>query len=333
LQAAGGRDRLVLGRDDLGAGHRQPGGVEQPGGELLVRCDVDRDPARATGHRRADPLLVDALAELDEAVAVEADVRDVAAGRLVEEGLRGRAECEPLGEPDQVLELGDEVERVRRVAGRHQVVDEPDGHPAGRDADLLLAILVDHVVAAVLAGAPGLAVADVGAGEVLELERDVLRDVAGPGAIAQPGDEAAAAAERARVVLERGQHLDERVHEARDPVARELLEHAQVHDLADDRLARPVVGAAQDPGLEDAQGRLGAGAAGRVGGAAAGGRPGGLRGWRRGACVAGLHLARPSPGSGFRLRHLSPPRVPGTPECTRRGLASSVRGANVPTGA
>ena len=61
---------------------------------------------------------------------------------------------------------------------------------------------------------------------------------------------------RAGVVLERGQQLDERVDEARDRVARELLEHAEVDDLADDGLARPVVGAAQDPRLEDAQRRL-----------------------------------------------------------------------------
>ena len=52
--------------------------------------------------------------------------------------------------------------------------------------DLLLAELVDHVVAAELTGAAGLAVADVRAGEVLQLQRDVLGDVAGPGPVAEP---------------------------------------------------------------------------------------------------------------------------------------------------
>ena len=204
---------------------------------------------------------MDALAELDERVAVEAHVRDVAAGGLVDERLRGGPEGEPLRHEDQALELRHEVEVEGRVVGRHEVVDQPDGLPAGLDADLLLAVLEDHVVAAVLAGAAGLAVADVRAGEVLELQGDVLGHVARPGPVPEPRDEAAAPAEGAGVLLEGGQQLDEGVHEARDPVARELLEHAQVHHLADHGLPRPVVGAAQDAGLEDAQGGLGAQAA------------------------------------------------------------------------
>ena len=194
-------------------------------------------------------------------VAVEAHVRDVAAGGLVDERLRGGPEGEPLGHADQALELRHEVEVEGRVVRRDEVVDQPDGLPAGLDPDLLLAVLEDHVVAAVLAGAAGLAVADVRAGEVLELQGDVLGHVAGPGPVAEPRDEPAAPAEGAGVVLEGGQQLDEGVDEARDPVARELLEHAQVHHLADHRLLRPVVGAAQDAGLEDAQGGLGAQAA------------------------------------------------------------------------
>ena len=104
-----------------------------------------------------------------------------------------------------------------------------------------------------------LAVADVGAGEVLELERDVLGDVADPGPVAQPGDEPAAPAERAGVVLERRQQRDQRVGEVRELVRRVLLEDAEVDEHADDRLARPVVRAAQDARLEDPQGRRRAG--------------------------------------------------------------------------
>ncbi len=143
--------------------------------------------------------------------------------------------------------------KMRLVVGRDEVVDERDGHPARLEPDRLLAVLVDAVVLAVHAGRAGLAVADVGAGEVLELEGDVLGDVAGPGALLEPGDEAAAPAERAGVVLEGRQQRDERVAEARDPVGRELLEDAEVDEHPDDRLARPVVRAAQDAGLEDAQ--------------------------------------------------------------------------------
>ncbi len=161
----------------------------------------------------------------------------------------------PLGEPDEPLQLGREVEDAVGSSGATRWLTSATAIRAGLEADLLLAVLVDDVVLAVLAGAAGLAVADVGAGEVLELERDVLGDVAHPGALAQPGDEPAAPAERAGVVLERRQQRDQRVGEARDLVRREVLEDAEVDEHPDDRLARPVVRAAQDPGLEDAQGR------------------------------------------------------------------------------
>ena len=314
----GGRDRLVLRLDHLGAGHRQARRIEQAVGELLVGRDVDRDAARPRGHRRPDPLLVNPLPQLDQAEPVEPDVRDVAPRGLVEQRLRRRPERQPLGEPDELLHLGHQVERDGRVARRDEVVDEPDGRLAGLDPDLLLAVLEDHVVAAVLAGAARLAVADVGAGEVLELERDVLGHVPDPGALAKPRDEPAAPAERAGVVLERRQHPDQGVDEARDLVARELLEHAEVDDLADDRLARPVVGAAQDAGLDDPEAGLGARAAGLVGGAPAGG------GRLAIACRVGGRRPCSSPGSRVRLRHVASSRVRcWVPECTRQGCPTS----------
>ena len=102
-----------------------------------------------------------------------------------------------------------------RLVRGDEVVDERDGELAGLDADVLLAELVDDVVLAVRPGGPGLAVADVGPGEVLELEGDVLGDVADPGPLLEPGHEAAAPAERAGVVLERWHQLDQPVGEAR----------------------------------------------------------------------------------------------------------------------
>ena len=110
--------------DDRRLRHRQPGRVEQAVGQVLVAGDVDADRGRARGHRRPDPLLVDAVAQLDERVAVQAQVRDVARGRLVEDRLGGRAEGLALGEEDQALELGDVVEGVLRVVRRDEVVDD-----------------------------------------------------------------------------------------------------------------------------------------------------------------------------------------------------------------
>ncbi len=249
----GGGDRAVLGVHDVGARHRQPGRIEQPVGQALVRGDIDPDGRRLRGHRRADPLLVDAVAELHERVSVEPDERDVAADRLVDERLGGRPERLPFGEPDEVLHLRGEVEEGVGIVGRGEVVDQGDRHPAGFQPDRLFAVLVDAVVLADGSGGARLAVADVRAGEVLEFERHVLGDVAGPRPLAEARDEAAATAQRAGVVLERRQQRDQRVGEPRKLVRWVRLENAKVDEQADDRFARPVVRAAQHAGLEDPQ--------------------------------------------------------------------------------
>jgi hypothetical protein len=139
-------------------------------------------------------------------------------------------------------------------------------------------------------------VTDVGAGEVLELERDVLGHVAHPRPVAQPRDEAAAPPERAGVVLERRHQLDEGVGEVRDRVGRERLEHAEVDQHADDRLACPVVRSAQDARLDDPQCRLRSQGAGCVRRATAR-----LRTVRTGGGLP--------PGDGRRLGHETSPTV------------------------
>ena len=174
------------------------------------------------------------------------------------------------------LELDLEVERHLGIVRVHEVVDESDGDPAGLETDLLLAVLVDHVVAPLGPGRAGLAVARLGAGEVLELECEVLGDVSHPRPLAQAADEATPPPERAGVVLERRHHPDKRIGEVRDRVAGPAFEVAEVDEHAHDRLGRPVVRAAEDAALEDPQ--RGAGAL-PVGGAVSpcrrvrGGRP------------------------------------------------------------
>ena len=69
----------------LGLGHGQSGGAQELVGQALVARQVHGDGARARGHRRPDALLVDALAELDEAASVESDVGDVSRERLIDE--------------------------------------------------------------------------------------------------------------------------------------------------------------------------------------------------------------------------------------------------------
>ena len=189
--ALSGRDRGVRVADDLRARDRHAGRRQQLVRQLLVRGDVDAERPGAARHRRPDPLLVDAVAELDERLVVEADRRDIAQRRLVEEGLGRGPERESLGEQDQPFELGSEVEG--RI-GLDEVVDEAHGELAGGHADALLRVRVDDVVQPRLAGPAGLAAADLRARLALELERDVLGDMPDPGALVQPIGEAADAA-------------------------------------------------------------------------------------------------------------------------------------------
>ena len=193
---------------------------------------------------------MDAVAELDERLVVEADRRDVPQRRLVEERLGRGPERESLGEQDQPLELGSEVEG--RI-GLDEVVDQAHGELAGGHADALLRVRVDDVVLPRLAGAAGLAAADLRARLALELERDVLGDMPDPGALVQPIGEAADAPGAARVLADAGQHLEQSLAEAGDRVRREVLEDPEVDDELDRRVVVPVVRAAEDPGLDDRQ--------------------------------------------------------------------------------
>ena len=94
-----------------------------------------------------------------------------------------------LREADELVALGGEVEvrrAPRRRAGARGGSSEcssASAEPPGLDADVLLLVLVDHVVVAGRAGAAGLAEGHRLAGHVLQLDRDVLEDVAEPGAL------------------------------------------------------------------------------------------------------------------------------------------------------
>ena len=108
------------------------------------------------------------------------------------------------------------VSKSKPSSGVDEVVDEAHRELAGGDADGLVGVAVDDVVVAGPAlDRAGLAAARVVAGQGLQLQRDVLGDVAEPGALVEPLDEAAAAPERAGVALEPGDELDELVGEAR----------------------------------------------------------------------------------------------------------------------
>ena len=89
---AGRLDGRLFGGDDGALRHRQPGGIEEPVRQALVARDVDADRRGDRRHGRPDPLLMNAQPELNEAMPIEPDVGDVAAGRLVEDRLGRWAE-------------------------------------------------------------------------------------------------------------------------------------------------------------------------------------------------------------------------------------------------
>src|SRR6185312_8236205 len=116
----------------------------------------------------------------------------VAGDRLVQDGLGGRPEGDPLAGAQERVVLGGEIEIVvGDVVVRDQVVDQAHREPTGQRADGVVQIAVDDVVDAVLTGGPGLAPGDLMPGGPLQLQGDVLDHVAGPGAFDEPLDEPA----------------------------------------------------------------------------------------------------------------------------------------------
>ena len=239
------RDRGLHRPHRLAARHGQPGRGEQLGREVLVTGDVHGEGAGPRGHGGPDALGVHALAELDQGVLVQPDPRDVAADRLLEDRRGRRSEGHPLGPPQEEVQLLGEVEALLRL---HQVVEQADGQLAGGEADPLVGVGVDDVVdPAAALDLTGLAPAQVVAGLLLQLQRDVLGDVAEPGALVQPVDEAAGDPARAGVPGQPRQQLEQPVGEAVEGVAGVVLQAAEVDDEVDRRLVGPDVRPAVDP--------------------------------------------------------------------------------------
>ena len=132
-------------------------------------------------------------------------------------------------------------------------MDELEREVARGLADALLLVLVDDVVAAGRALAARLAEDDVRAGELLQLDRDVLEHVTEPGAVVlvEPAHEAALGPERAGVRVEARKRREQAVVEAGDLRARPRLERAEVDGETHHREVRVEAGTAVDASLEE----------------------------------------------------------------------------------
>jgi hypothetical protein len=238
LGRPGGRLAVI---DQVLARHRQAEVGEDLVGLLLVGGQFHRDLMGLASDRRLDAPLIAAVAELDQAALVEADPGDVALARRLDQGRGAGPQLPALGEADEIVALFLEIEirrpvlRLDQVVGQ-QVVQQGQRQAARFQADLLLLVLVDHVVDAGLAVAPGLAEGHVGPREVLHLDRAVLPDVAHPGAfvLAQAAQETARLAVGTAVLPQARQGFQQRLDETIAQAAgRPVLQHADVHPVAD----------------------------------------------------------------------------------------------------
>ncbi len=160
-----GRGRRVFLAHDALARHRDADIVEQARGQLLVLRNVHGNVARLARHRGLDALLVFAMPELDQAAFVEANPRDVAHLRGLDQAARGWPQRDAIGQARQLFQFQGEVEsrafrrgqRARQVI-RQQATQQALGQAPGLQPHFFLLERVDHVVDADLAGAARLTV-------------------------------------------------------------------------------------------------------------------------------------------------------------------------------
>ena len=196
----------------------------------------------AAGDGGLNPLLKPSVPELNQALLVEPDPGNPPLLRCPHQRHGAGPQGSPLGKPDELVPLGGKVEAGRHCTFRLQFwreerMQEGERQPAGLHAHVLLLVLVDHVVVPARPLRAGLPEGDAFAGHVLQLQRDVLKDVAHPGAFAlgQPPDEPARLPVGAAVQLEPRQRGDERVGEPRTQLARRpVLQGTEVYVELDD---------------------------------------------------------------------------------------------------
>jgi hypothetical protein len=116
----------------------------------------------------------------------------------------------------------------RSSSGSSESTSSSATRPAMRPNTFIGIAEHDVVDARLALNRAGLAASGARAGHALKLERDVLRHVPDPCALAHAFDEASAAPEAAAVPLQAGQQLDQPVGEARDVARRVILDPAEI---------------------------------------------------------------------------------------------------------
>jgi hypothetical protein len=132
---------------------------------------------------------------LHQVAGIQADVRDLAVLRGLDDGLRARTHAAAVHQIGQFFDSGGHVKGTVLDSGHHQLA----GHQQRLAANLFMRHADDDFVDTPRAGLAGAAVAVRGAGQGLQFQRDVFEDVAWPGAGFQPLQKAAAHARAAAV--------------------------------------------------------------------------------------------------------------------------------------
>jgi hypothetical protein len=133
-------------------------------------------------------------------------------------------------------------------------MQEVQGQLARLDPRELLLVLEHHVVDTALVRGAGLAEGHLVAGDALQFQHHVLEHVAQPGPLVleHATDQAAGLAVGAAVLRQSRQRVHQRIDEfTADARRRPLLEHAEIHRVANDREQGIDVGTTVDTGVNE----------------------------------------------------------------------------------
>ena len=212
--------------------------------------DILGNGAGQVGFSRPDAALAGAVSDLHQVAVVQPQVRYAAVGRGLHDGGGRRAEPGVVHHGAQGLDRSRHIEGFV-VDGRFQQGVALLQRSLGGG---LVAGPEHHAVDAGAAGAAGLAEAGGHAGPVQQLDDAVLHHMAGPGALAQPLNEAAVLAHAAVVGLQPRQPGQQAVGQAVDGVGRTLFQRPQVQPDLHGRAVGPGIRSTQEPVLEDGDG-------------------------------------------------------------------------------
>ena len=241
-----GTDRLRGRVDQLLLGNRQAQGRENLVGLFLVAGKLDGDVRSAASDRRLNALLVLAVPELHQRLIVQAQPGyAVLFGRTHQRGRRG-AQCAALCEANELIARLGPVPVFRHgigwTDGRGQErAQEPQSQLTGGDTLIALRVLVDNAVDPRRASAAGLSECDCFAGNILQLDGDVLEHVPQPSpfVLAHPAQEPTRHRVRAPVFGQPRQGGREGVDEfVAEPTGGPGLKRTKIEFQADDREVR-----------------------------------------------------------------------------------------------